>query len=144
MISSEIDTAFSPSTVVETVRLVNDVRLDARPRDLVPQQRDRVAVGARINHRLSNGTIRIEERVYTDNWGIKASTTDGRYLHDLGEHLRVKHGVHHAFTTAERVDLRAQPAPHVRVRLHEPADRDLRVAGLFHPLRHLGDDLGDE
>ncbi len=72
-----------------TVRLVNDVRLDARPRDLVPQQRDRVAVGARINHRLSNGTIRIEERVYTDNWGIKASTTDGRYLHDLGEHLRV-------------------------------------------------------
>jgi hypothetical protein len=72
-----------------SIRLVNEYRLDARPREVVPQQRDRFAVGARVNHRLTNGTIRIEERVYTDNWGIKASTTDGRYLHDLGERLRV-------------------------------------------------------
>lgn len=72
-----------------SVRLVNEQRLDARPRELVPQQRDRIAIGARVNHRLSTGTLRIEERVYTDNWGIKASTTDGRYMHDLGERLRV-------------------------------------------------------
>lgn len=72
-----------------SARLVNEQRLDVRPRELVPLQRDRVAVGARVNHRIGNGTIRVEERVYTDNWGIKASTTDARYLHDLNERLRV-------------------------------------------------------
>jgi hypothetical protein len=83
--------------------LVNATRLNIRPREVVPRTRDRVAVGARINHRLSaNGTIRIEERIYSDSWGIKASTTDGRYLHDLGEHLRVwPHLRLHAQTGAE-------------------------------------------
>ncbi len=70
--------------------LVNAVRLNVRPREVVPRTRDRVAFGARINHRLTpSSTIRIEERLYTDSWGIKASTTDGRYLVDLGERLRV-------------------------------------------------------
>ncbi|MDF2694698.1 MAG: hypothetical protein K0S65_3081 [Labilithrix sp.] len=72
-----------------SIKLVNEQRLSVRPRDLVPPQRDRVAIGARVNHRFSSGTLRIEERIYTDNWGIKASTTDGRYMHDLGERLRV-------------------------------------------------------
>jgi hypothetical protein len=72
-----------------SARLVNEERLSVRARELVPPQRDRVAIGARVNHRFSNGTLRIEERLYTDDWGIKASTTDGRYMHDLGEHLRV-------------------------------------------------------
>ncbi len=72
-----------------TVALVNEQRLSVRPREFVPQQRDRFAIGARVNHRFASGTLRIEERIYTDNWGIKASTTDGRYLHDLGENLRV-------------------------------------------------------
>ncbi|MCW5834245.1 MAG: DUF3570 domain-containing protein [Labilithrix sp.] len=72
-----------------TVALVNEERLSFRPREFVPQQRDRLAIGARVNHRFGNGTLRVEERLYTDNWGIKASTTDGRYLHDLGERLRV-------------------------------------------------------
>jgi hypothetical protein len=69
---------------------VNAARLAVRPRELVPGQRDRIAVGVRLNHRFAaGGTLRIEERVYTDNWGIKATTTDGRYMHDLGERLRV-------------------------------------------------------
>jgi hypothetical protein len=46
-------------------------------------------LGARVNHRFANGTLRVEERFYDDSWGIKASTTDGKYLHDLGDHLRV-------------------------------------------------------
>jgi len=84
-----------------SIRLVNENRLNVRPREYVPQQRDRVAVGARINHRMGSGTLRIEERVYTDNWGIKASTTDGRYMHDLGERLRVwPHLRLHAQTSA--------------------------------------------
>ncbi len=72
-----------------SIALVNQERLSVRPRDFVPQQRDRFAIGARVNHRFSSGTLRVEERFYTDNWGIKASTTDARYMHDLGERLRV-------------------------------------------------------
>jgi hypothetical protein len=72
-----------------SVDLVNEKRLSMRPRDFVPQERTRFALGARLNHRFSSGTLRVEERLYTDNWGIKASTTDGRYLHDVNGQLRV-------------------------------------------------------
>jgi Protein of unknown function (DUF3570) len=68
---------------------VNEARLPVRVRELLPRARDRFSAGARINHRLSSGTLRVEERVYVDNWGIKASTTDAKYFHDLGDHLRV-------------------------------------------------------
>jgi hypothetical protein len=73
----------------ESVADVNHERLDVRPREVLPQERDRYAVGARVNHRFANGTLRADERLYTDTWGIKASTTDARYMHDLGERLRV-------------------------------------------------------
>jgi hypothetical protein len=46
-------------------------------------------VGARYNKRLGNGTFRIDERLYYDTWGTKASTTDSRYMVDLSKHLRV-------------------------------------------------------
>jgi hypothetical protein len=72
-----------------SVDLVNQYRLDFRPVDLVPPTRSRFAVGARVNHRFPSGTLRVEERLYTDTWGVKASTTDGVYIHDLGERLRV-------------------------------------------------------
>ena len=73
----------------ESIENVNNFRLPVRPREVVPRERDRIAVGARVNHRFNSGTLRLEERVYVDTWGIKASTTDARYLHDLGEYLRV-------------------------------------------------------
>jgi hypothetical protein len=70
--------------------VVNANRLNVRPRENVPALRDRFAIGARLNRRISSvGTIRLEERLYTDDWGVKASTTDARYMHDLGERLRV-------------------------------------------------------
>lgn len=85
---------FTPSDAAkvspgEPIDNVNAARLSVRARELLPGSRDRFSIGARVNHRMGSGTIRIEERVYTDSWGIKASTTDGRYLHDLGDHLRV-------------------------------------------------------
>src|SRR5262249_26496173 len=85
MFPEDIAAKIQPGSSAE---LVNDVRLSARPIELVPDQRARVAVGARVNHRFTSATLRIEERVYTDNWGVKATTTDARYLHDLGERLR--------------------------------------------------------
>jgi hypothetical protein len=73
----------------EPVDSVNEKRLNIRPREVLPRERDRYAVGARLNHRVGEGTIRVDERLYTDTWAVKATTTDARYLHDLGEHLRV-------------------------------------------------------
>jgi hypothetical protein len=35
------------------------------------------------------GTLRIEERLYADDWGVIATTSDARYMHDLGDRLRV-------------------------------------------------------
>jgi hypothetical protein len=73
----------------ESIESVNAQRLNPRPREVVPQERDRFAIGARVNHRFASATLRVDERIYTDTWGVKASTTDARYLYDLGEHLRV-------------------------------------------------------
>lgn len=73
----------------ESIDAVNANRLPLKARELVPHTRDRFSIGARVNHRFSNGTLRVEERLYDDSWGIKASTTDAKYLHDLGDHLRV-------------------------------------------------------
>jgi hypothetical protein len=73
----------------EPVDSVNARRLSIRPREQLPKERDRIAIGARLNHRFTSSTIRVEERAYVDNWGVLATTTDARYLVDLGEHLRV-------------------------------------------------------
>jgi hypothetical protein len=69
--------------------LVNATRLAVRPREQLPTERDRFALAARVAHRFDYGTLRLEERVYVDTWGIKASTTDVRYIRDLGRRLWV-------------------------------------------------------
>ncbi len=86
---------FDPDTVAPfvpngaTVDLVNRTRLPVRPLEQLPTERDRYAVGGRFNKRLNNATLRLEERFYIDTWGIKASSTDARYMVDLSRHLRV-------------------------------------------------------
>lgn len=72
-----------------TVDLVNRSRLPVRPLEQLPTERDRFAVGGRFNKRLNNATLRIEQRFYLDTWGIKATSTDSRYMVDLSRHLRV-------------------------------------------------------
>jgi hypothetical protein len=86
MFAPDIAPRVSPG---ESVAAVNANRLSVRARELLPRERDRFSIGARINHRFSSGSLRVEERLYTDSWGIKASTTDAKYFHDLGDHLRV-------------------------------------------------------
>jgi Protein of unknown function (DUF3570) len=74
---------------------VNRARLDQRPADAVPDARDRLAVTGRLAHRLDGSTLRLDERLYMDGWGLWASTTDLRLMVDLGRrviawpHLRV-------------------------------------------------------
>jgi tetratricopeptide (TPR) repeat protein len=72
-----------------TVDLVNRTRLPVKPLEQLPTERDRYAIGGRVNKRLGNATLRIEERIYYDTWGLKASSTDGRYMVDLSRHMRV-------------------------------------------------------
>jgi hypothetical protein len=72
-----------------TIDLVNRTRLPVKPLEQLPTERDRFAVGARFNKRLSNATLRLDQRLYLDTWGMKASSTDVRYMVDLSRHLRV-------------------------------------------------------
>ena len=71
------------------VDLVNRVRLPVRPTEQLPLQRTRFAVGARFAHRFTGATLRLEQRLYTDSWGTKATTTDARYVLDFGRRLEI-------------------------------------------------------
>lgn len=84
--TEEVAATINPGAGFEEV---NAKRLPMRPREQVPLARDRVAAGVRYNRRFATATLRADERVYVDTWGIKASTTDFRYLQDLGSSLRV-------------------------------------------------------
>lgn len=64
---------------------VNALRLDERPIDSLPRSRDRYALTGKIAGRFGRTTLRLDERLYTDSWGLMASTTDARVMVDLGE-----------------------------------------------------------
>ncbi|AKT41981.1 DUF3570 domain-containing protein [Chondromyces crocatus] len=98
---------FSPETaeIVPpgfSIKGVQDVRLAERAMERVPVEgRQRYAVAGRLAHRFSSSTIRVEERLYTDSWGVLATTTDMRYLVDLNDQIRVwPHVRFHAQTGA--------------------------------------------
>jgi Protein of unknown function (DUF3570) len=84
----------SPGASIDTV---NALRLSARVLEQVPRTRSRYALTMRVAHRFRASTLRLEERLYDDTWGLKASSTDARFLADvsrrveLGPHARV-HG----------------------------------------------------
>lgn len=85
------------------IGLVNRARLAIRPVEQLPTERDRYAVGARLNKRLGSATLRLEERIYYDSWGTKASTTDARYMVDLSKSIRVwPHARLHVQTAASK------------------------------------------
>jgi hypothetical protein len=67
-----------------SVDYVNSVRLFEKPLEQLPLSRRRFALTGRLAHRLETSTVRIEERFYDDTWGLKASTTDARWIFDLG------------------------------------------------------------
>jgi hypothetical protein len=69
--------------------LVNSIRVAVRPTEHLPTSRERYAAGARFAHRFSKATLRLEQRLYTDSWQLKATTTDIRYVLDLTRQLEV-------------------------------------------------------
>jgi hypothetical protein len=86
-----------------TPSLVNASRLDLSPFEQVPEAgRNRFAVFVRGAHRFETATLRGDERLYIDDWGMKATTTDARFLYDVSDNLRV--------------------GPHVRFHFQSPVD----------------------
>lgn len=65
------------------VDLVHALRAPERPLEQLPLERDRYAVTARYARRFEGATLRLEERVYADTWGLAATTTDARPIFDL-------------------------------------------------------------
>lgn len=78
--SQRIGPGASPSQVASA-------RIDAKPLEQLPLERERGALSGRLAWRLSRSTLRVEERVYGDTWGLLASTTDLRWYVDLSERL---------------------------------------------------------
>ncbi len=86
---------FAPGTYVPlgaSIDLVTSLRVSARPLEQLPLSRERYAFTARLAHRFYRSTLRVDERLYADSWGLKASTTDARYLVDVAR--RVETGPH--------------------------------------------------
>jgi hypothetical protein len=94
-----------------SIATVNALRLDLRPVDALPDARDRYALGGRIAHRFESSTVRVDERLYHDNWGMWASTTDARLLLDVGERFLI--WPHVRYHTQSSIDFweRAYAAP---------------------------------
>ena len=70
-----------------SIDLVNANRLPERPLEQVPDSRNRFAATVRIAHRFSTSTLRVMERFYRDTWGLTASSTDVRYIFDVGNRV---------------------------------------------------------
>ncbi len=96
---------FAPGTVVQRGESIDDVtraRLSARVLEQLPLTRERFAIAARIAHRFRGATLRVDERLYTDSWGLHATTTDARFLVDASSRVEIgPHARLHAQTSVD-------------------------------------------
>jgi len=75
---------------------VNAHRLNERPLEQLPLERHRAALTGRYAHRFDGSTLRLEERFYDDDWGVVASTSDARWILDVGKRIAIwPHGRFH-------------------------------------------------
>jgi hypothetical protein len=77
-------------------------RLPERPLEQLPLERQRFAFTGRLSHRFDASTLRFEQRLYDDNWALFASTSDVRWIFDLGS--RVSLWPHFRFHAQKAVD----------------------------------------
>ena len=79
---------------VDQVKKAAGGGLEGIASEWTPKSRNRLALSGRVAQRLSGSTLILTERVYLDDWGLKASTTDLRFVVDasrrvfLWTHLR--------------------------------------------------------
>jgi hypothetical protein len=96
---------FAPGTVVPRGASIDEVtrlRLPARVLEQLPLARDRYALSMGWAHRFHASTLRLDQRAYVDTWGLKATTTDARWLFDVAR--RVEVGPHLRFYAQTPVD----------------------------------------
>ena len=75
---------------------VNRLRLNLRPNEQLPSARDRYSLSGHLAHRGGEATLRLDERLYADNWGLLAATTELRYIIDVSRRLELwPHLRHH-------------------------------------------------
>jgi hypothetical protein len=67
--------------------VVNAERIEFKPEELLPLARNRYALTGRLSHRFAASALHLEERLYSDDWGLKATTTDLRYIVDLSRSI---------------------------------------------------------
>ncbi len=70
-----------------SVDSVASLRMQARPLEQLPLARERGSISGRIAWRMASSTLRLDERLYTDTWGLRATTTDARWLFDLSQRV---------------------------------------------------------
>ena len=64
-------------------------RMNARPLEQLPLERERLGLTVRLAYRGNSTTLRLEERGYADTWGQRASTTDVRYFIDVSRRFTI-------------------------------------------------------
>lgn len=72
-----------------SISAVNAARLPGRIAERLPGLRRRSATSVRLARRLGGTTLSLDERLYADDWGLLASTTDLRAVVDVGARLEV-------------------------------------------------------
>ncbi len=121
---------FAPGTSVPngaSVALVTSLRVAARPLEQLPLSRQRYAGSFRVAHRVgTKATLRLDERLYDDSWALKASSTDARYLIDLGSHFEVgPHARFHAQSAVSFWERAYTMGPNFEVPAFRTGDREL-------------------
>lgn len=70
-----------------TVESVIATRLQARPLEQLPLERNRLALTTHLAWRSGRTTLRMDERLYGDSWQQYATTTDARLFIDVGRRV---------------------------------------------------------
>lgn len=84
MFSAANAALIQPGASVDTIA---NLRLEARPLEQLPLTRQRYAGTGKLAWRLDRTTLRLEQRVYGDSWGLGASTTDARLFVDTSDRV---------------------------------------------------------
>jgi hypothetical protein len=72
-----------------SVDAVTSAALPVRPIEQLPLGRERYSLSLRFSWRMTSSTIRLDERGYADSWELRATTTDIKWLFDLGPRVIV-------------------------------------------------------
>ena len=86
MFAPDVAALVQPGQSIESVQVA---RSPERVLEQLPTNRQRWAVAGRFARRFASSTLRFEERLYVDSWGLQASTTDALYYLDITKDIRV-------------------------------------------------------